>query len=218
MFKYILFDLDGTLVDTNDLILKSFKHTYKEHLRRDVPEEEILEHFGEPLIITLERYSKENAKAMFKTYIEFNEVIHDEYIKSFPGTKECLMQLKALGCKLSIVTSKRKALAIRGLEIFDLLQYFDEIVALEDTTIHKPNPEPVLKALEKLNCMDKKQEALMIGDSKFDIISAERAGVKSVLVNWSLATEAQNTVEMKPDYIIEDLGKLIQIVKGDADV
>ena len=218
MYKYIMFDLDGTLVDTNDLILTSFKHTYKKHLNREVPEEEILKNFGEPLIITLERYSKEDAKEMFKTYISFNEVIHDKYIKAFPGTKECLKELKELGCLLSIVTSKRKALAVRGLEIFDLLQYFDEIVALEDTVEHKPNAAPVLKALEKLNCLDKKNEALMIGDSKFDILSATNAGVKSVLVNWSMATEAQNTMEMKPDYIINDLEKLVQIVKGDANV
>lgn len=218
MYKYILFDLDGTLVDTNDLILKSFKHTYKKHLNRDIPEEEILKNFGEPLIITLERYSKEDAKEMFKTYIGYNEVIHDQHIKGFPGTKECLKELKELGCKLSIVTSKRKELAVRGLEIFDLLQYFDEIVALEDTVLHKPNPEPVLKALEKLNSLDKKNEALMVGDSKFDILSAANAGVKSVLVNWSLATEAQNTIEMKPDYIIDNLEKLIQIVKEDGNV
>lgn len=218
MYKYILFDLDGTLVDTNEIILKSFRYTYKKHLNREIPEQEILENFGEPLLITLERYSKEHAKAMFKTYVEYNQTIHDEHIKLFPGVKECLEELKELGCKIALVTSKRKELAEHGLELFDLLKYFDVTVAMEDTVKHKPHPDPVLFALEKLNSLDKKKESLMIGDSKFDILSAANAGVKSVLVNWSLASTAQKDENISPDFIIENLAKLVRIVKEESNV
>lgn len=218
MYKYILFDLDGTLIDTNELILKSFKHTYKTHLEREISETEILESFGEPLIVTLERYSKDNSKAMFKTFIDHNKVFHDDYIKLFPGVKECLEELKKMGCLIAFVTSKRRSMAEHGLEFFDILKYFDETIALDDTTVHKPHPEPIWLALEKLNCSDKKEEALMVGDSKFDIMCASNAGIKSVLVNWSLASTVQKDQEITPDFIIDDLEKLINIVKGEINV
>ena len=218
MYKYILFDLDGTLIDTNELILKSFKHTYKTHLEREISETEILESFGEPLIVTLERYSLDNSKAMFKTFIDHNKVFHDEYIKLFPGVKECLEELKSMGCLIAFVTSKRRSMAEHGLEFFDILKYFDETIALDDTTVHKPHPEPILLALEKLNCIDKKDQVLMVGDSKFDIMCASNAGIKSVLVNWSLASTVQKDQEITPDFIIDDLEKLINIVKGEINV
>lgn len=209
-FKYILFDLDGTLIDTNQLIIDSFRHTYKQHLNLEVEEQEILQYFGEPLITTLERYAPENAKELFDTYISYNESMHDSSVSLCCNIEQCLKQLKELGCELAVVTSKRSAMAYRGLELFDILKYFSVVVTVDDTTRHKPQPEPVLKALEKLGA--KAQDALMIGDSIFDIQCAHNAGVKAVQVNWGAATGHQG--EEEPDYFVEDALEIIDIVKG----
>lgn len=209
-YKYILFDLDGTLIDTNRLILESFKHTYKTHLGLDVPEEEILKYFGEPLIVTLRRYSEAQADEMFKTYIAFNEDKHDSSVALCGDIGGLLEALKGLGCILAVVTSKRGKIARQGLELFDISKYFDVIVTLEDTELHKPNPAPAIKALELLNA--KPEEALMVGDSIFDIHCAHGAGVKAVLVKWSAADGHQGD-DIAADYVVNETCELVELIK-----
>lgn len=209
-YKYILFDLDGTLIDTNQLIIDSFKHTYKTHLNKDIEEKEILQYFGEPLITTLRRYDPNNAEDLYDTYTKFNESIHDSSVNLCCNIKECLEQLKEAGCILAVVTSKRSKLAHRGLELFDIKKYFSVIVTVDDTEYHKPHPEPVLKALEKLGASA--DEALMIGDSVFDILCAHNAGVKAIKVSWGAALDHQ--AEEEPDYMVGDALEIIDIAKG----
>ncbi len=209
-YKYILFDLDGTLIDTNKLIINSFKHTYKTHLNIDVPESEIYKYFGEPLITTLSRYSEDRADELFKTYIDFNEREHDSSVALCCNIKECLEALTEQGCILAVVTSKREKLASRGLKLFDIMKFFSVVVTMDDTKNHKPHPEPVLRALELLGA--KPEEALMIGDSIFDIKCAHNAGVKAVLVNWGEATEYQE--KGKPDYLVHDAMEIADIARG----
>jgi len=209
-YKYVLFDLDGTLIDTNSLIIDSFKYTYKTHLGIDVPEEEILKYFGEPLIVTLRRYSEEQADAMYQTYITYNEAKHDSSVSLCGDIKGMLEQLKNLGCTLAVVTSKRGKVAMQGLELFDIKKYFDVIVTLEDTELHKPHPAPVLKALELLNA--KPEETIMVGDSIFDIQCAHGAGVKAVLVKWSAANGHQGETDAA-DYVINETCELTELIK-----
>jgi len=209
-YNCLLFDLDGTILNSNKLIIESFKYTLKKHLNMDVGDSEIVKYFGEPLMNTLERFSKKDAKDMFDTYIKYNESIHDDMIEVFGGIDTLLRELKEIGCKTAVVTSKRKVLAKRGLELFDLLKYFDDVVALEDTEKHKPEPEPILEALRRLNC--EKHEALMIGDSEFDIKCAYNAGVDSAFVSWSQAIDYED-ISIKPDYIIKDISEILNIIK-----
>jgi pyrophosphatase PpaX len=209
-YKYILFDLDGTLIDTNNLIIDSFKYTYKTHLGLEVPEEEIVKYFGEPLIVTLGRYSKEQAEEMFNTYITYNEAKHDSSVSLCKDIDGLLKELKEIGCTLAVVTSKRGKIAKQGLELFDISKYFDVIVTLEDTELHKPNPAPVLKALEMLNA--KPEDALMVGDSIYDIHCAHGAGVKAVLVKWSVA-EGHQEESATADFVVNETSELIDIVK-----
>lgn len=208
-YKYILFDLDGTLINTNELIIKSFKHTYKQHLDMDVCDEDILKYFGEPLIVTLKRACEEKAEEMFRTYINYNETIHDDSVTLCPEIAYLLRRLKEAGCVLAVVTSKRKKIAMRGLELFDLVQYFDKFIALEDTEQHKPHPAPVLKALEQLDA--KTEDALMVGDSIFDIQCAHAANVKAVLVEWSAAHGFQGD-GVAADYVARSADELLQVI------
>lgn len=210
-FKYILFDLDGTLIDTNRLIVDSFKHTYKQHLDMDISEGEILKHFGEPLITTLRRYSIEKSEDMLVTYKQFNESVHDDYVTLCTGARECLEELSSLGCIMAVVTSKLGAVADRGLQLFDIKKYFEKVVAFEDTDRHKPEPQPILKALELLGA--EKENAIMIGDSIFDIQCAKNAGVKSILVKWSAADGYQSNNETA-DYTVYKMSEIAEIIKA----
>lgn len=210
-YKYILFDLDGTLLNTNKLIIESFKYTLKKHLNMHIEDSEILKYFGEPLMITLKRFSEEKAEEMFNTYIEYNESIHDDRVEVFGDVDKVLEEASKMGCIATVVTSKRKVLAKRGLSLFNMLKYFDDVVAYEDTKKHKPDPEPILEALARLGA--KKEEALMVGDSEFDIKCAYNAGVDSALVSWSEAATHQDN-SIKSNYVIKDISELIYILKS----
>lgn len=210
-YKYVLFDLDGTLINTNKLIIDSFKYTYKTGLGLEVSEQEILKYFGEPLIVTLARYSEEKADELFKTYIEYNESRHDDTVTIFEGVKELLEELVKQNCTIALVTSKRRKVAFMGLDLFDIKKYFEVFVVLEDTELHKPNPAPVLKALELLNAHP--SDAIMVGDSVFDIHCAHGADVKAALVKWSAAHDFQGD-NVSADYVVHDTKELLKIIKG----
>jgi pyrophosphatase PpaX len=207
--NYILFDLDGTLLNTNSLIIESFKHTLMEHLGMEVGEEELTPYFGEPLEVTLKRFSKEEAQAMLETYRSYNKLRHDIITTMFEGVEETLMELKKRGKHLAVVTSKKKETALRGLRLFDILKYFSVVMAMDDTEHHKPHPQPILRALEQLDYDG--SGAIMVGDSGFDILCAKAAGIKGCSVEWS-ALPRQIWEEAKPDYIIGSMEDILAIV------
>lgn len=210
MIKAVLFDLDGTLIDTNNLVIESFKHTFKEKLNIDVPESEIVMYFGEPLIDTLARYDKENAQLLYNTYIKYNEAIHDDTAREIVGAKETISDLKSLGIKVGVVTSKRKLIAERGLKLFNLFDKMDVIITPEDTSKHKPEAEPVIKACELLKIQPK--EALMIGDSHYDILCGKNAGAKTCLVKYTVLP-IDKIMMHKPEYAVDHIKEVINIVR-----
>jgi pyrophosphatase PpaX len=210
LIKAVLFDLDGTLIDTNDLIIQSFKHTYRKHLNKDVPDSEIVMHFGEPLLATLARYDEANADILIQTYRAHNETVHDELTKEIVGVKETLRELKTLGIKIGVVTSKRRELAIRGLKLFNLHELMEVIITPEDTVKHKPEAEPVLKACELLEISPK--EALMVGDSHYDILCGKNAGSKSCLVKYT-ALPVDKIMKHNPEYAVEEIKDILKIVR-----
>lgn len=209
MIKAILFDLDGTLVDTNNLIIQSFKHTFKKELNLDVDEAEIVMYFGEPLKYTLAKYGEENLDKLMNTYRSYNETMHDELACAVESADNALKALKASGIKVGVVTSKRRNMAERSLKLFNILDQMDIIVTPEDTEKHKPEGEPVLKACEILGI--KPSEAIMVGDSYFDILCGKNAGAKTCLVKYT-ALPMEELLKYEPDYIIDDLNDLIKLL------
>ncbi|MGB9679838.1 MAG: pyrophosphatase PpaX [Thermoanaerobacteraceae bacterium] len=205
----ILFDLDGTIIDTNELIIESFKYTIKKHLGYEIKTEDITLFFGEPLPTTLRRFSEENWELLLTTYRSFNEENHDKYTKIRSDVINTLEELNKKGIKMGIVTSKRRNLAKRGLELFNIEKYFSILIGLEDTVEHKPKAEPVLKALKMLK--SEKQNALMVGDSPYDILSAKNAGVKSVAVRWSILP-FDIIKEAEPTYIVDSMGQILRLL------
>lgn len=201
----VLFDFDGTIMDTNDVILMSWQHTFKTLENREEKVEILTKTFGEPLDITIQRFFPDvPVEESIEIYRSFQRDNFKGLITLFPGMKELLEGLKAQGYKLGLVTSRLYRTTIEGLEKYGLREFFDAIVTPEDTDKHKPDPEPVLIALEKLDSAP--EQTVMLGDTLFDILCARNADVKSVLVAWSLALAGKTKEDLgedAPDYIIE---------------
>lgn len=197
----ILFDLDGTLLDTNELIQKSFEYTF-EYFGYSFTKEEILQFNGPPLMETFSKVNPDLAEEMVKVYRKHNHENHEKYVKLFPNVKETLDVLKENGKKLAIVTAKMRSGVELGLQLTKIKQYFDAIVTIDDVKNPKPHPEPVLKAMSELDV--EKDESIMVGDNYHDIESGKNAGIKTVGVAWSVKGE-DYLRQFKPTYMIDDI-------------
>ncbi|HYF93155.1 MAG TPA: pyrophosphatase PpaX [Symbiobacteriaceae bacterium] len=209
-FSVVLFDLDGTVINTNDLIVASFQHVLKENLGLDVPAATIHRHFGEPLPRTMGRYHPERAEELTNLYRVYNLANHDALVKEFEGVRDTLEALRAAGVRLGIVTSKRRDLALRGLRVTNLAPFFETVVGMDDTEKHKPEPEPVLLALERLGRVPG-PDVLMVGDSTFDILCGRNAGVKTAAVGWTVIDRLE-LAGAGPDAWVERPQELLSLV------
>lgn len=208
----ILFDFDGTVANTNGLVIGSWKHVYRVLKGIEQSEDEIKKTFGEPLGVSMEKAFPETpVDEAIAIYRSHQKDIFEEMIEPFPGMVDLIKGLKAKGYKVAITTSRMYNSTMVGLRKFGLDEVFDAIVTSNDTTKHKPDPEPVLITLDKLGA--KPEEALMIGDSMFDIKCAHNAGVKAVLVGWAEAvTEEDLNGPDRPEYFIETAEELFDLI------
>ena len=179
-----LFDLDGTLIDSIDLIMASFRHTMRTHLGSVPDEAGWRAGFGTPLRSQLQAFAgdDEQAARMVATYRAYTDVHHDRLLRSYAGIDRGLAALSRAGVRLAVVTSKTHALARRGLTRCGLNHYFDVLVGFDDIAEHKPHPAPVLAALERLGV--DAAGALFVGDSPHDIRAGRAAGVRTAAVLW----------------------------------
>ncbi|MGK0468844.1 pyrophosphatase PpaX [Clostridium sp.] len=208
--RNILFDLDGTLLDTNELIIQSFQHTYQRHLNKDVDKEDIIKNFGEILKITLDREFGDDSEEAIKTYRNFQIGEFEKLISIRDGVKEGVIKLYKQGYKLGVVTSRMNKSAIMGLNHFGLMEYFDVIIGADDTEKHKPDPTPALMALKKIG--GKQDETIFVGDSPFDVLCAKNAGIKSVIVGWS-ALPMDMILKYEPGYVVDSMEELLAVVE-----
>ncbi|MUK89101.1 pyrophosphatase PpaX [Ornithinibacillus sp. L9] len=206
--RTILFDLDGTLIDTNELIMQSFMHTFKQY-GRDYTREELLAFNGPPLRETFEKIDENLVEEMIETYREHNLFHHDYYVKPFPNVVETINELKDHGIALGIVTTKMDKSVQMGLKIAGLEGYFQSVVTLDDVTHAKPHPEPVFKGINELKADPK--TTLMVGDNSHDIESGHHAGVRTAGVAWS--HKGKDFLEKyNPTYMLEDMKDLLKII------
>lgn len=212
MIKAVLFDLDGTLLDTNDLIYKSFDYVFKNNLNLNLSKDEITSNYGQPLHYTFSKYTEDKLliEKLIKAYREYNFSIHDDMCKSFDEVEEVLKTLKDKKIKIGVVTSKREALAKRGMEITNILNYMDCIVTPEKTNKHKPDPEPVLYACQKLSVDP--TEAIMVGDSHFDLMAGKSAGSLTCAVSYTML-ELDRLKKVNPSFTVDSLLELINIIE-----
>ena len=216
MLRAALFDFDGTLVDTTDLIYQSMRHASGEVLGREISREVLMANVGQPLPRQMELLSAEHAEALLDSYRLHNEENHDALIKEFPGVEKALGRLRAAGVGVAVVTSKRRFSVEMALKSFPGLgEVVDQWVTMEDTEQHKPRPEPLLKGLELLGDIPR-EEAAYVGDSPFDVAAARAAGVASVAVSWGAFTE-EALRAAEPDHLAPDIDSAVAVLLRLAD-
>lgn len=187
--KAALFDLDGTLLDTRDMILTSFRYAYKSVFGEEQtpPDEQLLSLIGIPLKQQMEMISPEHSAELFDAYHEKNREIHDSMLKGFSGTAEALERIKNAGLRMAVVTSKRHMPAVKGLERMELAHYFEFVIGSDDCEEHKPNPGPLLLAAQRMELEG--ADCAYIGDSPYDMEAACGAGMFAVGALWGMFTQ-----------------------------
>lgn len=186
-FQAILFDGDGTLIDTEDIILASMRHTINGLHGLDASDEELMAGVGTPLPAQMMGFAQGDealADRLVREYRSHNDAIHDAAIHAFPDTREALELLRDAGYRMGVVTSKRHEMAARGLELSGIGDFFEVLVAPDDHPEHKPAPGPILYACR---LMDVDPTACMyVGDSPFDIQAGNAAGCTTVAAQWGM--------------------------------
>lgn len=222
--RAILFDLDGTLIDTTDLILRCFQHSWETVCGFNHSREALIQTFGTPLreamyrLLLKETELKNGVRGpevdpgvvdrLLAEYRSFNVANHDWLARPFEGTGEVLAELRRRGYLIAVVTSKSRELGLRGLRLCSLDGLIDSAVFLEDTDAHKPHPEPIHAALERLSA--RSGSAVYVGDSRHDIVAARAAGVRTVAALWGPAPRTELERE-RPDFIAESITDLLEI-------
>ena len=199
-----LFDLDGTIIDSIDLILRSYRHTMALHRSNEPPppDDMWIKGLGTPLWAQFGEITedKQEIEAMVQTYRTYNLTHHDALVRPYEGVVEEIRRLKQAGKRLGVVTSKLRDGAMRGLRISALDDAFDIVIGCDDVTHSKPHPEPVLKAVEALGVTP--AETVFVGDSRHDMEAGLAAGVKTAAVLWGPFDRA-HLQDLKPDYWLE---------------
>ena len=210
--KAALFDFDGTLVDTTELIYQSMRHATGEVLGRDdLPREVLMANVGQPLPRQMELIDAEKAEMLLESYRLYNEEHHDTLISEFPGIEASLARLRSANIKVAVVTSKRRVSVEMALDSFPgLRKVVDRFVTMEDTTEHKPHPEPLLKGLDFMGGVSK-EEAVYVGDSPFDVEAAKAAGLTSVAVSWGAFSE-ETLLVAEPDHLVLDIDAAVDVL------
>jgi HAD superfamily hydrolase (TIGR01549 family) len=180
-FDGIIFDVDGTLASTNDLIFKSFRYLSNKYLNKSFTNEEIMELFGPPENVIIKEWTGDNYDAARKDYYDYYTRNH-HLANLFPGIKEILTYIKSKNILLAIFTGKGKEAATITLQKLEVYDYFDMIITGDDVKEHKPSAEGINNFIKKFN-LDKAR-VLMIGDASPDFKAARSAGVKIASVLW----------------------------------
>jgi pyrophosphatase PpaX len=204
----VLFDLDGTLIDSVDLIIDSYHHTFRHHGLALTSREELIEGIGTPLVAVFGRMTDQRSEidSWIATYREFNLAHHDTRVRAFPGVVEMVQRIHRGGRQLGVVTSKNNAGARRGLKLIGIEELIAVVVGADDVRRHKPDPEPVEQALTKLGVAA--TDAIFIGDSHHDVASGKAAGVRTLAVCWGpIARERLALAE--PDYLCGSIEEVL---------
>jgi pyrophosphatase PpaX len=206
-FPVVLFDFDGTVIDSGAIILASMRHATREVLGREVEDEILMAAVGgSGLNEQMRLLDETRVDELVRTYREHNEPLHAE-LACCAGMETVLDTLKREGRRLGIVTAKRRTTVALAFEHVPIERYFDVIVGSDDTELHKPHPEPILFALERLGAAG--DETVYIGDSPFDIRSAKAAGVHAIGVTWGGIHSEERLAAEEPDALVHDPEELL---------
>jgi pyrophosphatase PpaX len=208
--EVLLFDLDGTLIDTIEMIMASARYATQTVLGEALSDDVLRHNIGVPLVVQMEEYAPGHSAELLKVYREHNARVHDDMIREFPGVDEALRTLSSAGYRMGIVTSKSRLGAQRGLDYFGLRELFEVLVGYEDTRIHKPDPYPVLEAASRLDVPVEK--CLYCGDSPHDMDAGIAAGALTAAAMWGPFPD--RVLGPGPDYALSALGDLVDLLGG----
>ena len=212
-FEPIIFDLDGTVVDTVGLIRASFRHASRVVLGHELPDDVLLANVGEPLMTQMQVLDAARAQELYDAYREHNHRVHDEMIARYDGIEAALGRLKAAQRRLAIVTSKSAETTAMAFRAVGLREYFDTVVTASDTDAHKPSPEPIVLALERLGATP--ERAVYVGDAPVDVAAGKAAGVTTVAVLWGAFSPAALAAAV-PDFTVATPAALADLCLGGA--
>jgi pyrophosphatase PpaX len=200
-FPVVLFDLDGTVIDSGAIILASMRHAAKEVLGAEPPDELLMAAVGGPgLEAQMHALAPDRVQELVDVYRAHNEPLHDGLV-CCAGIDGVLVLLKEEGRRLGIVTAKRRATVELAFAQVPLAHLFETVVGGDETERHKPDPEPLLLALDRLSVGA--DEAAYVGDAPFDVKAAKAAGISSVGVTWG-GIHARETLEAEePDALVD---------------
>jgi len=209
-YPAILFDFDGTLVDSIGLIIDSYHHTMRAHGLEPRPDAFWIEGLGTPLRVQFRHFTDDPAEVerLIATYREWNLARHDERVRAYPGALDTVRRLHAAGAKLGIVTSKNRHGLQKGLALCGFDGLFDVLVTSDDPVASKPSPEPVAAALSRLGAAT--ADALVVGDSPHDIASGRDAGATTAACLWGPFSRDQLAAE-HPDHWLASFADLQRI-------
>jgi pyrophosphatase PpaX len=206
-FPVVLFDLDGTLIDSGAMILASFRHATRTVLAREFSDEVLLARVGgATLDEQMRALDPTRVEDLVASYREHNEPLHDE-LQPCCGVVEMLERLHDEGRRLGIVTAKRQITVGLAFRVLPLAHLFDAVVASDDVPRNKPYPDGILRALELLGA--RPEEAAYVGDSPYDVEAATRAGVHAVAVGWGGIHTREKLEAAQPDAFVETAEELL---------
>jgi pyrophosphatase PpaX len=211
-YSTILFDLDGTLIDSIELIMESYRHTMRVHRPgSDIDDAVFLAGLGTPLRKQLAEFTRDPGEvdAMIATYREWNLARHDDMVVAYPGALETVKALKAAGAKLGIVTSKNDRGLARGLSLCGFDGLFETLVTCDTLPESKPDPAPVRRCLEGIGHTEG-HAALFVGDSPHDIAAGREAGIDTAACLWGPFDRAR-IAEERPTYWLDSFDDLLRV-------
>lgn len=196
--KTVVFDLDGTLANTVDLIVQSHQHAIRTVLGVEEDPAVLRTWIGRTLEVAYHDYCPERADELIRAYLEWNEANTARLLRPYDGVAEVLADLDRAALRLAVATSKRRSQATNAMHLLGLDQHIDVLVAMEDTDKHKPDPEPLLKAVQILGGTP--AEAVYVGDAVVDTLAGKAAGMSTIAVTWG-AGNPEALAGVRPDEV-----------------
>jgi pyrophosphatase PpaX len=207
-FPVVLFDLDGTVVDSGSIILASMRHATREVLGQEFEDHELMQAVGGPgLEAQMAAFAPDRVDELVRVYREHNEPLHDE-LRACAGMEDVLARLHSEGRRLGVVTAKRRATVELAFASVPLGHLFETVVGGDETERHKPDPEPLLLAARRLGA-DPAQTAY-VGDSPFDIRAAQAARMHAIAVTWGRIHDRSRLEPEEPDAVVDSAEELLE--------
>lgn len=207
MIDTVLFDWDGTLLNSNELIRRSHLHVLEKYFPGVYDAARIKEFNGFPLMEIYQKIWPEKQEELVAEYRNFSLPNHDKLVTLFPDVEATLATLKEHGFHLAVVSTKKRDLLQQGLDLFDLGQYFEVILGGGQFKHPKPHPESLILAMEQLQ--SRPEKTIMVGDNWQDIQAAHNAGIAGIFVEWSETTLAE-LEPIQPDKTVSSMSALAQ--------